>query len=373
VPVIDEDTVRELAAVRFPSAPVTSCYLDVDGSRFISHQDYEQHFAQIVRSARVGLNGDHSRSVEDDLLRFERHVKGGFDRSGVKGLAMFSCSAEGWWQVVPLPVPVRDQIVVNRSPYVSQLEWIVQRYERFGVLLADRQRARLFVFELGQLVDRSELFDQLPRHDDDGGEWDKDHVQDHVDALAAAHIRHAAAVALHEFQEHGFDHLILGGPDESVARLQAALHPYLAQRVVARISAPVGAADSEIHHLALSVEEEVEIRKEADAVRRLRDAVGVGKRGAVGLDAVLELLAEKRVDTLLASRGFMIAGWHCELCGRLARMGPRCPTCAGEMARVADVVEEAIEEALGQSCRVVICGSSADLDVLGRIGAILRF
>lgn len=373
MPVIDEDTVRQLASVRFPSAPVTSCYLDVDGSRFISHQDYGQHLSQIVRAARAEVNGDHSDSVEADFERFERWVKGGFDRSGVKGLAMFSCSAEDWWHEVPLPVPVRDQIVINRSPYVRQLEWIVQRYERFGLLLADRQRTRIFVFELGQLVERSELFDQLPRHDDDGGEWDKDHVQDHADAAAAAHLRHAAAVALHEFQQHGFDHLVLGGPDETVARLQSLLHPYLAERVVARVSTAVGAPDAEIRHAALAVEEEVESRKEEEAVRRLRDAVGSGQRGAVGLDAVFDALAEKRVDTLLVSRGFVVPGWHCEGCSRLAAMGPTCPTCTSRMGRVSDVVEEAIEEALVQSCRVVICGASADLDVLGRIGALLRF
>jgi hypothetical protein len=43
------------------------------------------------------------------------------------------------------------------------------------------------------------------------------------------------------------------------------------------------------------------------------------------------------------------------------------------MARVDDVVEEAVEEALKQSCRVEIVVANPDLDVLGRIGALLRF
>jgi hypothetical protein len=40
---------------------------------------------------------------------------------------------------------------------------------------------------------------------------------------------------------------------------------------------------------------------------------------------------------------------------------------------VEDVVEEAVEEALAQSCDVEICVGNADLDVLGCIGAILRY
>ncbi len=41
--------------------------------------------------------------------------------------------------------------------------------------------------------------------------------------------------------------------------------------------------------------------------------------------------------------------------------------------QVDDVVEEAIQDALAQSCRVEICSENADLDVLGGIGAILRY
>jgi hypothetical protein len=38
-----------------------------------------------------------------------------------------------------------------------------------------------------------------------------------------------------------------------------------------------------------------------------------------------------------------------------------------------DVVAAAIDDALAASCRVDVCDRSADLDVLGRIGALLRF
>jgi hypothetical protein len=43
------------------------------------------------------------------------------------------------------------------------------------------------------------------------------------------------------------------------------------------------------------------------------------------------------------------------------------------MEAVDDVVEEAVEEALVQSCRISVCTGNADLDVLGRVGALLRF
>ena len=108
-------------------------------------------------------------------------------------------------------------------------------------------------------------------------------------------------------------------------------------------------------------------------MQRLRDAAGAHNRGVVGLDATLRALVERRVDTLLVSHGFEQEGWRCAACAYVSRVGRTCPVCNTEMQFVEDVVEEAIEEALAQSCDVEICFGNADLDVLGRIGALLRY
>jgi hypothetical protein len=43
------------------------------------------------------------------------------------------------------------------------------------------------------------------------------------------------------------------------------------------------------------------------------------------------------------------------------------------MAKVEDIVEQAIEDAITQSARVELVTGNADLDVLGRIGALMRY
>ncbi|MEJ7582768.1 MAG: hypothetical protein WKF43_01530 [Acidimicrobiales bacterium] len=53
--------------------------------------------------------------------------------------------------------------------------------------------------------------------------------------------------------------------------------------------------------------------------------------------------------------------------------GRRCKVCDGQMQEVHDVVADAVDEAMNQSCRVEMCADNADLDVLGRIGALLRY
>ena len=369
---LSQDVIRSLASFKGGDDQVVSLYLDVDGRRFVRPRDYELHFDALLRRAADEANG--CAPVAEDLRRMEAHVKGGIDRHRTRGLALFSCAPAGLWSVLELPVAVRNQVVVNATPHIRQLEAVLDANERFGVLLADRQRARMFVFELGELVDKSELFDSLPRHEDDRGDWDKDHVRDHTADAAHHHLKRAADVAFSVFQDQDFDHLIVGAPDEIANELERVLHSYLKERIAARINVPVNATDTVICEAALQVEATVEREKEARLVTRLRDAVGAGNGGVAGLAPVLAALVERRVDTLLVSDGFEAPGWRCHTCAYVAVRGPACPVCpSSTMVRVDDVVEEAMEDAVSQSCRVEVVVGNADLDVIGRIGALLRF
>lgn len=368
---ITEREIRELASFRGEDAPVTSCYLDVDGGRHVRHLDVVRELDTVLRDARAAGNGD--QSVASDLRRIEDFVKGGFDRSRTRGLAIFSCSAHDFWRVIELPISVRSQVVVNHTPSVGQLEVLVDEYERFGFLLVDRQRARMFVFELGELVESTTVLDQLPRGDDDDHSYTKDHGRDHAAATVQRHLRHAAEVAFGVFQDQGFQRLVLGAADDIAAELESVLHPYLKERLVARCAIPVGAPYEDIRVAALEAQADAERRHEVEIVARLREAVGAGRRGVSGLDATLQALVERRVECLLVSAGYTAIGWRCRGCGWMGRLGRSCPVCQREMDQLDDVVEEAIEEALAQSCRVEVCVGNADLDVMGCVGALLRY
>jgi peptide chain release factor subunit 1 len=374
---ISEDRIRELAGHQ-GSCVMTSCYLDVDGRRHPRHADYETQLDHLLRKGRekaAACDADAVRSVTADLERISAWVRAGFDRSHVRGLALFACSADGFFEVVESPLPVRNGIVINHTPHVRPLESILQAYERFAVVLVDRQRARLFRFELGELTEHTEVFDAVPRgaeagHPAQGSRGAK--VQRHTDEVAHRHLKHAADVTFAELQRQAVDQVILGGPHEVVVEFEGLLHPWIRDRVADRLAIPAGAGPEAVRQAALAVEEAVVRRGEAALVDRLRDALGTGG-GVAGLESTLAALVERRVDMLLVSDGYETEGWRCRSCRYLGALGRRCPVCANPMDLVADVVEEAVEEALANKCRVQMVRESADLDVLGRIGALLRF
>lgn len=369
--VLTEAAIRELAGIRGEVAPITSCYLDVDGRRLVRHQDVEHELEGMLRGARQQANGH--ASVHDDLRKIEAFVRGGLDRSETRGLAIFACSAANLWEVIELPVPVRSKVVINHVPAVGQLESVVQEHEPIAVLLADRQRARLFVFEMGRLAERTELIDELPRDYDQRGMRERGTPEHHIEELAHQHLRHAARAAFDLWQARGFHHLALGAPDSIASELEATLHPYLRERLCGRVHVAVGASHAEVRTAAEAVEASVERQREAALVSRLREAAATNRRGVAGLAATLAALNERRAERLIVSKGYSEEGWRCPQTGALAMVGPTNAANGVKMERVGDVVEEAIEEALSQGLPVTICVSNADLDVLGRIGALLRY
>jgi len=370
VAVISEAAIRELAGIRGDGAPITSCYLDVDGRRLVRHQDVEHELDGVLRSARPRANGH--RSVHDDLRRIEAYVKGGLDRHATRGLAIFACSSSDLWEVIELPKPVRSCLVINHAPAVGQLESMMQEHETIGVLLADKQRARLFVFELGVLAERTELIDELPRDYDIRGERERGTPAHHREELAHQHLRNAARAAFDLWQARGFHHLALGGSDVVASELEQLLHPYLRDRLCGRVSLGVAASPIEVLAAAEVLEADVERAREAALVERLKQAAVTGGRGVAGLPGTLEALSQRRVERLVVSKGFAQEGWRAAD-GGLALVGPTHPQSGAAMERVDDVVEDALEEALTQGIPVTICVGNADLDVLGRIGALLRY
>jgi len=371
VNVLTKDRVRELAAFDPGTHPVVSCYLDVDGSRRHRHADLVAAFDQQVRG--VLARGPVAKEVEVDFERIRMWLKG-LDRKGVRGAAAFVCFGRSWFETLTLPVRLTDQLVVNKHPAVFQLEATLDEYDRFGVLLADRQQARMFVYELGALVDHSERFEAFARQGaDDRGEMVKTRVDHQKADQVHQHVKHAAQLAFEVFQREGFDRLVLGGPAEVRTDLEKVLHPYLKERLAGRVDCSPSSNENEIRACAMEAEEKAERRGEAELVGRLREEVGAKGRGVAGLGPTLTALADQRVDRLFVSHGYESEGWRCDACGRLATVGRTCPGCGQKMTHTNELVEEATRVALEQGTRVEICLGNADLDVLGRIGALLRY
>lgn len=371
---LDHALLRKLAEWNPDGVPVTSLYLTVDGRRYPRRVDYEVRLEELLRTARAQaatMPEAAARSVEGDLMEISRFVRERFERGDTRGLALFSASAAGLWEEIPLPRPLRDLVVVGPRAELRMLEALLETYETDCVALVDYEKARIFLSRLGRAEEVRDLTDEVPGRHDQGG-WSQMRMQRHVDDHRTQHLKHVSEVLFGLWQERGFAHLILAGPGEAHRELEGLLHEYLRQRVRAHLSLPMTATLEDVRVRALEVEEAVERAEEAAVVERLVEAIPSGG-GVGGLDATLEALSEGRVGTLVVQLDLAHPGGVCDRCGRLGTRASACPTCGSPMREVRDVVEVAVASAYEGGCRVETVTADERLERLGGIGALLRF
>src|SRR2546423_2740573 len=293
---ITADDVRRLAALDARPGVMLSVYLNVDGREYPRRHDYEVQLDGLLREARAKGAGD------ADVGRVSDHVKAGIDRTETRSLAMFSCAAKDLWEAFHLPRPVRHRVAVNAHPAIRPLELMLADYDRFGVVLVDRARARMFRFYLGVIEEQHEWVDDVVGQHEQGG-WSQARYQRHVEDEVRKHLKRTAEQALRMYEHQPFDHLLLGGPDEVVAEFEKLLHSYLADRRAGRISVSLADPVEAVRTAALAVEERLEREAEKAAVERLRQAVGRHDGGVSGLAPVLDALAQRRGGGGLLSSG----------------------------------------------------------------------
>jgi peptide chain release factor subunit 1 len=373
----DLELLRKLAAWETDGLPVTTLYLDVDGTRRPRRRDYLRRTDDLLKLAPRGISeaGREARhSVAGDVEWMRSYVRDAFDRKGgTRGLALFSCSGAGLSQQVTLSRPIRDRVTVGPSPYLLPLEAQLELAETFCTALVDREKARVLISSLGEIEEVSHLLDEVPGRHDQGG-WAQARLQRHVEDHVLRHLKHVADVLLHVQQRQGFDHLVLAGAEETLAELEKELHDYVRRRILAHVSMPVTAPADQVLDRAVALESELEQRRERQIVERVISEASAGTgRAVLGLDQTLAALEASRVEVLVVSDDLRASGVRCPSCGHLARSGRRCELCRSATVSVPDLAEEAVERALRQRCRVESLADPGALQAGGGIGALLRF
>jgi peptide chain release factor subunit 1 len=374
---VDRDIVRGLAAWETNGLPVTTLYLDADGRRFPRRGDLVRRGEDLARRACDEVDRSDRAAYDSvcrDVQRITGFLHGDLDRTGpVRGLALFACSGAGLWQAVPVSRPLRDRLVVGPRPYLLPLEAVLEMAETFCTAIVDRERARIFLSSLGEIEEVSQVLDDVPGRHDQGG-WAQARLQRHIEEHVQRHLKRVAEALLRLQQRRRFDHLILSGPEETVAELERELHDYVARTIVDRTSLSMASSAGDVLDQALQLEGDLEERREHEAVRRVAEESRAGTgRAVAGMAPTLAALEENRVDTLVVRDGLAMPGVRCPSCGHLALDGARCEMCGAATENVPDLVEEAVEAGLRQRSRVETVRDGAELDRSGGIGALLRF
>lgn len=370
-----------LEAIRPGPHLVVSCYLKVeprDRSRGKYLIKLKNRVRELQRALpRLGLERAATEAVLGDIDRVQQYLAAPGNLPSAHGIAVFACSGIKLFEAVALPTVHRSRLAVDRSPLVRELVAAQEEFGRLYAVVTDRSSARIFEVTAAEAKEVAGIAAPATRGgryrgDQDAPGWGEYHYnnrireekQRHYDAVARALFTLDRAAPAHG--------ILVAGTGSDAAALTPFLHQSLQERVVASIKLnPREVTPAAVHEAALAARDLFKREEERILVEEVRQRAGEGW-AVSGVSDTLRALARGQVRTLLVAADASEPGFRCGPRGRLVLDARECRG-EGEAVAVVDVVDDAIEDALGQRVEVNVIFEPDAAARIDGLGALLRF
>ncbi|HSJ53285.1 MAG TPA: hypothetical protein VLC52_06010, partial [Anaerolineae bacterium] len=311
----------------------------------------------------------------------ERYFDFEYERQG-KSLALFSCQSADFWRSYWLAVPVHNTTFVSHRPYIKPLTDVLDAYGRYAVVLVDSEGARIFLFQLGELVEATGTFGEQVRRSKHGGASGVAGMRGGMTPRTARrgeetvqrNLREVAEVTEAFCESNGCYRLALGGSESNVRQLLDVLPKNLQDAVIGTFTLDLAASVADVQARSMEVIEEAAAQRERERVDEMVSGWKRGNGAVAGLSDTLVALQEHRISIVLVAAGFAAPGYRCRDCRYLMLVDrTSCPLCGGQMEQVEDVVETLTHRSLEQGVEVEIVRGNPKLEQVGSVGALLRY
>jgi peptide subunit release factor 1 (eRF1) len=355
--------------------PVVSVYFDLDPDEFATAPARATQARSLLDEAERLTRADDSLDHQDrvtltaDLERLEAYLQSDdLPVSGVRALAIFCSGQDDLFETVRLPHPAAPRVVIARTPYLEPLAVGLDE-GRWSVALVSRHAGRIFDGAEDGVREREDIGGKLPgEHHNHERSYDNE---------ADAHLRDVAHELYRDWQRHPFQRLFIGGPAEIVERFAQLLHNDLRPALSSsRVDLDVtSASETDVRGAVEPLLERERSAAERQALEELKTRLATQGAATTGLEATLQALTERRVQTLLLSGDFHGQGGRCRNDGLLtAERDGNCPADGSELEPVSDLREAAVESALLQDAEILVVDEPPGELRRGRgIAALLRF
>jgi len=356
-------------------APVISLYLDARAD-----QHGKTNFLPFVRKqlAERGKSyenqSNEQKSFEEDFVRIVRYLESEVPPS-VQGLAIFACSdLDDWFQVGLFDAPFeRNRLFVSDRPHLYPLARLNDQYRRYAVVLADTNRAQIFVFAAGRAVEHEELENVKTKHAKVGG-WSQARYQRHEQNYHTQHAKEVIDVLEKIVRDENIEHIILAGDQAVVIPLLREQMPKtLEEKVIDALSLGIDTPEHELLEESLTAFQRHDSLTDMEKVERLLNEYRADDLGVAGVPDTLAALSNGQVEEMLIAAkpdSIQFDKEEVEKVLKLYDLDGTVPeeldqrTVADELVRRANVLS---------SARVTFIEDSTRLERIGGVGAFLRY
>ena len=252
-------------------------------------------------------------------------------------VAIFSCSGRELYEEVPLRRRVREQVVVDATPFARPMLTVLSEYRRACVLVINKASARVWEVDSDEMREVTKFKDPVLRKPDYAANLAEDRVRNKEEELVKRHFRRAVKLLEDLQQTDGYDIVIIGGHDYEVPEFIQILPNELRNRVAGTFSVdPATAPLAEIGSTARSMLERYEREEEQRLVSEVLEKAATGRPAALGLESCLQAAPVAAIKTLLVPQGAIAPGVVCDESRWLAASGDICPVCGNPTRRTPD-------------------------------------
>jgi peptide chain release factor subunit 1 len=385
--VLQPQLIQQLAE-RTPqsSSPVLSVYLDLDPSSPTNRRGgYRLALEEMLKQIETQISDDNKRRhfLEDaSWARKQMEMRTPRGRS----LALFCDVSQEFFFQEDLAIRLANQVWYGETPYTRPLVQALNEYDRYGVVLVDKEKARFFVLSMQNIEELDDTF-QTPavRHRRTAG---SDHMRSQMVLQRRAatwsgwFLKEVAEILEDVIKKQAINSIILAGQEDITAELLRLLPKAIAARLVNTVRMPITAKGNEVLEICWPQVEAIERQRERELVDDLvtvaHKAQPKLEKAVVGLDATLNAVNQARVYRLIYPAGRTASGCECPTCAVLLDHPPKdgkCPYCSGALEEVDDVIWLAAERVLamgGKAEEIHDVEACSKLESIGRIGAYLR-
>ena len=376
-------TLKDLLKVQLDQGLLMSVYLDAspDAKGQRHHEAFlKKRFSELVKHfpPRSPLHG----YLQADIGEINRYLNEELE-TRTKGVAIFISQGKKFFTALQTVLPFPNTVAVSRLPYIYPLVRMADDYGRYGAIVSDEKRARLFKVYLGQVEEEMVITTDVEAVSAKGYETKKgrlghsdERYRRHLEGQIAKHAKAVLGQAVKFFGSKDVDCIILSAENGVLAAYQALIPSQFKGKLVTTSKLEVKAPGKKILDETLAIYQARENQASlAVAQEAVVLATGRGGRAVVGTEATLNALQSGQAETLVIGETYNDEGWKCGNCLQLGAGGQvkKCPFCSSDqVARDSDMKEELVELAIRQGAKVEFYHGASELKKYGGVGALLR-
>jgi peptide chain release factor subunit 1 len=369
--------------------PIVSLYLNVTPPT-----EYRSALNSLIHTnlKRIETENNYSKNqikkIQQLTDKIEDYIRHRFQRSEKTRMIVIYADPSGMWEEFQLPVAVPSRLLIEPHPYIKPLTLLMDKFEKYGVLLVNNRSAKFFVHSLGEFEEYSDVFiqDYVPDnvHANISVTYSKGegvqsglgeprvrrHIEDHIHR----HLKHVADRTFELYREKRFGHLIIGGSEDKIVPwLKNHLHSYLQNIIVGEVNVNPERNIGELKDKIIEVVQQFEWQEEKNLIEQLEEQNYEGGKAVLGLEQTINALMMGQIHTLAVRDDYRTEGYLCPDDHCISTETQQCPTCSSDMVYTDDLAEVIIEEAINQNAEIKqIAWNNQQFEKHG-IGAILRF